>query len=233
MSKPSTPAVWASGKSFAFQPSSAQQAQGFDYIASVRPGTGAPITDDHDWPLNNITTAVKWIMDQMPDGGLKYGCSLVGALVYWPLQQMPQEIWTDCGMVFIPYIGQAFDGVRYPLLKQLHPSGVLPSDMRGEFARGFDNGRGVDAGRALMSSQGDAVRRHRHATALTTSVNDSDYPQGAKPITIPSEPAITSFSAATVSSTKYLGTFDGFKEGQTQDETRSRNIAWNMIVRAA
>lgn len=71
MAKPSTPAVWASGKSFGFQPSSAQQAQGFDYIATVRPGTGAPITDDHDWPLNSITTALKWMMDQIPDAGLK------------------------------------------------------------------------------------------------------------------------------------------------------------------
>lgn len=71
MTKPSTPAVWASGKTFGFQPSSAQQAQGFDYIATVRPGTGAPITDDHDWPLNQVTTALKWVMDQIAASGLK------------------------------------------------------------------------------------------------------------------------------------------------------------------
>lgn len=71
MAKPSTPSVWASGKSFGFQPSAAQQAQGFDYIASVRPSTGAPITDDHDWPLNNITTSLKWVMDQLPVGGIQ------------------------------------------------------------------------------------------------------------------------------------------------------------------
>ena len=71
MPKPLTPAVWASGKAFGFQPSAAQQAQGFDYIATVRPSTGAPITDDHDWPLNSITTALKWIMDQVPDHGFK------------------------------------------------------------------------------------------------------------------------------------------------------------------
>ncbi|MGL5326742.1 MAG: hypothetical protein ACRC91_18805, partial [Aeromonas sp.] len=43
----------------------------FDYIATVRPATGAPITDDHDWPLNNITTSLKWVMDQLPDGGIQ------------------------------------------------------------------------------------------------------------------------------------------------------------------
>lgn len=71
MTKPSTPAIWAGGKVFGFQPSAAQQAQGFDYIATVRPTTGAPITDDHDWPLNNITTSLKWVMDQLPDGGVQ------------------------------------------------------------------------------------------------------------------------------------------------------------------
>lgn len=71
MAKPSTPAVWASGKTFGFQPSAAQQAQGFDYIATIRPSTGAPITDDHDWPLNQITTAMKWMMDQVDPSGLK------------------------------------------------------------------------------------------------------------------------------------------------------------------
>lgn len=70
MPKPSTPAIWASGKTFSFQPSSAQQAQGFDYIAGIRPGTGAPITDDHDWPLNKITEGLKWVMDQLPNGGV-------------------------------------------------------------------------------------------------------------------------------------------------------------------
>lgn len=71
MTKPSTPDIWASSKTFGFQPSSAQQAQGFDYIANVRPTTGAPITDDHDWPLNQITSALKWVMDQIPNAGLK------------------------------------------------------------------------------------------------------------------------------------------------------------------
>lgn len=70
MAKPATPAVWASGKSFGFQPSASQQAQGFDYIATVRPGTGAPITDDHDFPLKQITSAVAWIMGSGSDGML-------------------------------------------------------------------------------------------------------------------------------------------------------------------
>lgn len=36
-------------------------------------------------------------------------------------------------------------------------------DMRGEFARGWDHGRGVDAGRALGSSQGSLTAAHTHS----------------------------------------------------------------------
>ena len=35
-------------------------------------------------------------------------------------------------------------------------------DMRGEFRRGWDNGRGVDRGRAFASAQADAFRAHSH-----------------------------------------------------------------------
>ena len=35
-------------------------------------------------------------------------------------------------------------------------------DLRGEFVRGFDAGRGVDTGRAFGSSQADAYKQHRH-----------------------------------------------------------------------
>lgn len=35
-------------------------------------------------------------------------------------------------------------------------------DLRGEFIRGWDNGRAVDTGRIFGSSQGDAFRSHRH-----------------------------------------------------------------------
>ena len=37
-------------------------------------------------------------------------------------------------------------------------------DLRGEFIRGFDGGRGVDAGRAFGSKQEDAIESHSHKT---------------------------------------------------------------------
>lgn len=36
-------------------------------------------------------------------------------------------------------------------------------DLRGEFVRGFDDGRGVDSGRVIGGSQQDALQGHRHS----------------------------------------------------------------------
>jgi len=40
-------------------------------------------------------------------------------------------------------------------------------DLRGEFIRGFDNGRGVDSGRSFASYQGAEVQSHNHSITLS------------------------------------------------------------------
>ena len=44
-------------------------------------------------------------------------------------------------------------------------------DLRGEFVRGWDNGRGVDSGRALLSTQADEFKEHNHTIASFGRVN--------------------------------------------------------------
>lgn len=39
-------------------------------------------------------------------------------------------------------------------------------DLRGEFVRGWDDGRGVDSGRAIGSSQDSQMQSHTHTTAV-------------------------------------------------------------------
>ena len=41
-------------------------------------------------------------------------------------------------------------------------------DLRGEFVRGFDNGRGADSGRSIGSSQGDDNKQHNHGIDFNT-----------------------------------------------------------------
>ena len=73
--------------------------------------------------------------------------------------------------------GQRFDTRRYPKLAQKYPSGQLP-DMRGEFIRGWDNGRGVDAGRGVLSAQSDAIRNITGEHGISQYA-DNDHMLGA------------------------------------------------------
>lgn len=72
----------------------------------------------------------------------------IGIPIPYPLSTVP----TGC----LAMNGQRFDTRRYPKLAQKYPSGQLP-DMRGEFIRGLDNGRGVDGNRALLSDQKPSI----------------------------------------------------------------------------
>lgn len=44
-------------------------------------------------------------------------------------------------------------------------------DLRGEFLRGWDDGRGVDSGRAFGSAQGQAIQSHTHTTPSVVTIN--------------------------------------------------------------
>ncbi|BFU60758.1 MULTISPECIES: phage tail protein [Rodentibacter] len=87
----------------------------------------------------------------------------VGVPIPYPLATPPSG--------FLIMMGQTFSKTTYPILAQRYPSGRLP-DMRGEFIRGWDNGRGVDRGRSLLTTQGDAIRDHFHYLPTQNGSND-------------------------------------------------------------
>ncbi|WP_338089182.1 phage tail protein [Photorhabdus khanii] len=75
----------------------------------------------------------------------------VGAPIPWP-QPNPPSGYLACN-------GQAFNKSTYPQLAAAYPSGTLP-DLRGEFIRGWDDGRGVDRGRGILSWQSATGNRN-------------------------------------------------------------------------
>ncbi|MGL5991563.1 MAG: phage tail protein [Plesiomonas sp.] len=77
----------------------------------------------------------------------------VGIPLPWPLATPPVG-WVKCN-------GAAFDKIKYPKLATAYPSGSLP-DLRGVFIRGWDDGRGVDSGRILLSAQRAMSFDHKH-----------------------------------------------------------------------
>ncbi|EKS5467406.1 phage tail protein [Escherichia coli] len=165
--------------------------------------------------------------------GLGAGAPPIGIPFFWPTSSMPNTVmpeWSD--MVFLKLNDATFSATTYPKLALVWP-GLKLTDTRGEFIRVWDDGRGVDSGRALLSAQGDAMQR------MTGSLADVVYRNGQSPseLTGPfsgvgNTPGLvdagvkqTSFRTITVS-------FDTQNAARTASETRSRNIAFNFLVRA-
>ncbi|EOQ5918373.1 tail fiber protein, partial [Escherichia coli] len=144
--------------------------------------------------------------------GLGEGSALpVGVPVPWP-SATPPTGWLKCN-------GAAFSAEEYPELAKAYPTNKLP-DLRGEFIRGWDDGRGVDSSRGLLTSQDHLFASHGHWFDKYYALTGFDPTGGQFVVTADaSGNLITANSISTVS----VG----------GSETRPRNVAFNYIVRAA
>lgn len=98
-------------------------------------------------------------------------------------------------------------------------------DLRGEFIRGFDDGRGIDTGRILGNSQGDAIRNITGYFGRVDS--ETDIYSGA----FFNYGAVSYDANSTMSgSGKYVG-FDASRIVPTASENRPRNIALLAIIK--
>ncbi|EAC1834425.1 phage tail protein [Escherichia coli] len=159
--------------------------------------------------------------------GLGEGSALpVGVPVPWP-SATPPTGWLKCN-------GAAFSAEEYPELAKAYPTNKLP-DLRGEFIRGWDDGRGIDAGRALLSLQAGMLEKHRHIVVANDGYDTKDewelatifkktYTQGRGLDATNTGGSL--IPSPTLHSRGSIGNTGG-------SETRPRNIAFNFIVRAA
>ncbi|WP_407236212.1 phage tail protein [Escherichia coli] len=137
--------------------------------------------------------------------GLGEGSALpVGVPVPWP-SVTPPTGWLKCN-------GAAFSAEEYPELAKVYPTNKLP-DLRGEFIRGWDDGRGIDSGRTLLSAQDGSIEAHGH-----------DY-----------NGVIYTSSGPSWANTTDAGhrAYSGFTSSYGGSETRPEMNAFNYIVRAA
>ncbi|MEW3132697.1 phage tail protein, partial [Escherichia coli] len=159
--------------------------------------------------------------------GLGEGSALpVGVPVPWP-SATPPTGWLKCN-------GAAFSAEEYPELAKAYPTNKLP-DLRGEFIRGWDDGRGIDAGRVLLSIQTGMLEKHRHIVVANDGYDTKDewelatifkktYTQGRGLDATNTGGSL--IPSPTLHSRGSIGNTGG-------NETRPRNIAFNFIVRAA
>lgn len=175
-------------------------------------------------PLDNTLTNLsgKDVAGLLAYLGLGEGSALpVGVPVPWP-SATPPTGWLKCN-------GAAFSAEEYPELAKAYPTNKLP-DLRGEFIRGWDDGRGVDAGRQLLSSQGDAIRNIEGFAdggigMSFDAIRGAFYDAGTRSATMAN-------NTTAIGKTDDLG-FDASRVVPTANENRPRNIAFNYIVRAA
>ncbi|XJL69464.1 phage tail protein [Escherichia coli] len=178
-------------------------------------------------------TSTQGVLDYL---GLGEGSALpVGVPVPWPSATLPAG-WLKCN-------GAAFSSEMYPKLAKAYPANKLP-DLRGEFIRGWDDGRGVDAGRALLNWQPHTILDHAHYMELWTGdgLAAGSAREGVNPgilatygdggIVKTDEPGLKVPSSLRAISSRNVKRF-GEISGNVGTETRPRNVAFNYIVRAA
>ncbi len=169
--------------------------------------------------------------------GLGEGSALpVGVPVPWP-SATPPTGWLKCN-------GAAFSAEEYPELAKAYPTNKLP-DLRGEFIRGWDDGRGMDTGRAILSAQGDAIRNIYGEFKTVNTENYSiwesvgSFKGAVEPLNPSTNNSYFSLVRSMVTERSEGGVYpkviglDASRIVPTANENRPRNIAFNYIVRAA
>ena len=173
------------------------------------------LTDDNtDDPTSGTGTWFNESIGQLP----------VGVPIPYPSTTVPSG--------FLACDGSAFPST-YTTLASLYPSLKTP-DLRGQFIRGYDNGAGVDSGRTLLSSQGDAIRN------ITSKVNDLYFGPAAS-----ADGAISTKSLIASGRTSGTGTDWQFMKSQTSvnlldastqvptaADNRPKNVSFYYILRA-
>ncbi|MCT2388629.1 phage tail protein [Erwinia pyrifoliae] len=145
----------------------------------------------------------------------------VGVPLPYPASTAPDG-WLKCN-------GASFSATNYPQLALAFPNLKLP-DLRGEFIRGWDDGRGIDSSRKLLSTQAHGIPK---LTGTFQSYDMGGY-EGASGV-FSAEP-FSNYSLAVTNGqdgTDIRVTLDSTKTIPATNDVRPRNIAFNYIVRAA
>ena len=190
-------------------------------------------TDDVSLPGDDGVQTYRITIAQIKEFVLKSAAPL-GSISAFAGTTPPSTNWFICN-------GQDISRTTYATLFSLigttHGAGDgvttfgLP-DLRGEFIRGLDNGRGVDSSRTLGSDQNDTTRRPRNTSFTTNTTGDHTHVReefasvasGGSGRLVPS-------GAGSNRSTQSAGDHSHSITGGGDAETRPRNIAMNYIIK--
>ncbi|MBI9112353.1 phage tail protein [Maridesulfovibrio ferrireducens] len=151
----------------------------------------------------------------------------IGGVIPWTSGTVPEG--------FLECNGQSTSG--YADLAAIVGSTV--PDLRGEFIRGWDHGKGTDSSRSILSSQTDAMKSHTHQTTITVSFNSVG-------VNIPVLSASTGskdIGLVHAANAKASGSYKAYLSGSgtgtgtsttagSGTESRPRNISMMYIIKA-
>ncbi|MDE9435335.1 phage tail protein [Xenorhabdus bovienii] len=168
-----------------------------------------------------------------------YSNTPIGSPILWP-HAIPPQGYFECN-------GQHFDKLQYPKLAAVYPSSTVP-DLRGEFVRGWDNGRGIDSERTPLSYQSPTLIRTAildyvgddangvHAEAIGIPFDSADFTTQAQPNTAKTpnnQPIPGGNTDSGIPGTVSTAALRVSEWASWWFSTRPRNIAFLYIVRAA
>lgn len=164
--------------------------------------------------------------------GLGSGCFPVGMPFLWGSATPPNLLLPEwSSVVFLKFNGASFSGTTYPKLAKIYPSLVLP-DARGAFPRIWDDGRGVDPGRALLTEQGDAIRNISGFADVLYGQVSGNRTGPFFNSNVPPQRYYTTLGGSGVDSYISMG-FDAGRVVPVANENRPVNMSFNLFVRAA
>ena len=184
-------------------------------------------------PLDNTLTNLsgKDVAGLLAYLGLSAGAPPVGIPFFWPSAAMPNTVmdeWSD--MVFLKFNGATFSAATYPKLAKVFP-GLRLTEARGEFLRVWDDGRGIDSGRSLLSPQGDAIRNITGSLGFITMVGNT-VADGAF-IAGGAQNIVNLGVDGNPTTLAQFAFFNAANAGvPVAAENRPRNISFNLLVRA-
>lgn len=164
--------------------------------------------------------------------GLGAGAPAIGIPFFWPSAAMPNSVITEwADMTFLKFNGASFSASAYPKLALIFPGLIIP-EARGVFPRIWDDGRGVDAGRSLLSDQ--------LGTFVSVDINYADNGLVGAIGTIGGDGGIANVNGDTITTPLTKTAFQYAQSTIASSTslvtntvaTRPRNIAFNFLVRA-
>lgn len=135
----------------------------------------------------------------------------------------------DAGMVrygILKLNDATFSATTYPKLALVW-HGLKLTDTRGEFIRVWDDGRGVDAGRSILTVQEGMIKRHEHH--VWRRGDDAWINQSPNADSVGTKYLSVVHSATVIPGSDIDSLYAAPTGGS---ETRPRNIAFNFLVRA-